>query len=89
MVMDTSFLHSPFFERVRAEGREEGEAVGRLKAHAEVTAAAIFRILLRRGVAVSAENEKRIKTCTDLDALDKWLGNALTAVTIDDVFANS
>lgn len=86
MVMDTSFLHSPFFQGVRAEGFEEGEAVGELKGEAKGRATAILEVLLCRGVATSPKNRERIETCMDLAALSTWLRNAMTANTIDEVF---
>jgi hypothetical protein len=43
-------------------------------------------LLQRRGLALDAAAEARITACTDIDALDRWLDRAVTAVTLRDVF---
>jgi hypothetical protein len=63
---------SDFVRRYVFQGRAEGEVVG------EVTA--LLTVLAARGPDVRA----RITACTDTDTT--WIGRAVTADTIEDVF---
>jgi hypothetical protein len=64
------------------------ELITRLEARGEARgeARALIRMLQRRGLALDAADVARITACTDLDALDRWLDRAVTAVTLRDVF---
>lgn len=58
------------------EGQAEGEA------------RALVRVLRKRGLEVSDALASRIMAQTDPDQLDVWLDRALTATSIDEVFAD-
>ena len=80
-----SETHRSYFAQGKAEGEAEGEAKGK----AEGEARAILRVLDRRGVPVSDEQRERILTCSDLAQLEGWLDRAVTARTVDEVFATA
>ena len=67
------------FER----GRVEGEAVGR----AEGEAAALVKILTRRGMTLTVEQRRRIIDCKDLATLERWLDRSLEVRSIEELFA--
>ncbi len=62
---------------VRAEGRTEGKAEGK--------AEAVLSVLEARGIAVSESERKRILMCSDLQILDHWLRQAMTATSVDEL----
>jgi hypothetical protein len=62
--------------RGKAEGRTEGRAED------------VLIVLTTRGIDVPEEARDRITGCTDLDQLDTWLRHAVTATSIDEVFAD-
>jgi predicted transposase YdaD len=66
-----------YFEK----GRDEGLAKGLAKGRAED----ILRILAVRRVRVDETARQRILSCTDLDALGRWLDRAVTATHISEV----
>jgi hypothetical protein len=55
---------------------------------AEGRAEDVLTILTTRGIDVPDEVRDRITTCTDIDQLDTWLRHAVTAESIDEVFAD-
>lgn len=59
--------------KMREEGIAEGEARGR--------ATAVLAVLAARRLVVSEEQSSRIRACTDLAQLDRWL---ILAATVDD-----
>ncbi|MBA4860559.1 hypothetical protein H1V43_04030 [Streptomyces sp. PSKA54] len=73
--MDTSFFQSFLAQELRAEGRAKGEA------------RALVRILDRRGIGLSHTDRLRILSCTDLDTLDHWIDRAVTALSVEEIFA--
>ncbi|MBD0745616.1 hypothetical protein [Streptomyces sp. CBMA152] len=77
MAADLSFFKSPISEEIRDEGRAKGRAEDTL------------RLLERRGVEVPDEARERITTCDDLDTLSRWFDLAITATTIEEVFADA
>ncbi|NBM20127.1 hypothetical protein [Streptomyces sp. GC420] len=80
----TSFFRSETAVRALNEARSEGKAEGK----AEGTAEAILRFLDARGLDVRPEDRERIRTCTDLEALDVWLNRAATVSRSEDLFAD-
>lgn len=62
-----------------AEGEAKGEAKGEARA--------ILTVLESRGVTITEETRQRIESCADVQQLDTWLGRAVNAATIDDLFA--
>ena len=61
----------------------EGEVKGELKAKRE----ALYRLLLRAGLAVTEDDRARIEACTDPATLDRWFDNAFGASSTADVLA--
>jgi flagellar biosynthesis/type III secretory pathway protein FliH len=68
-------------EEGAAEGRRPGIAEGHRSGIAEGKRDALLRVLARRGIELTQENQQTIATCTDIVLLDRWLDNALTART--------
>lgn len=64
-------------EQARAE-----QAMGRV-------CSAILLVLRSRGVAVGEEVEARIRACSDLAVLDRWLQRAAVVVAVDELFLDS
>jgi hypothetical protein len=60
--------------RLRAEGRNEGEAKGR--------ASYLLHTLAARGVRVDDSFRQRVLACKDVDTLDRWFDRALNAHTL-------
>ncbi|WP_069166371.1 hypothetical protein [Nocardia altamirensis] len=84
MTMDLSFFRSETSQALRAEGRAEG----RDEARAETRAEYIVRLLDGRGVDVPDQARARILACQDNDRLDHWFDRAITANTVDELFAD-
>jgi hypothetical protein len=72
-----------FIEQGIEQGIERGIDQGGLT-HAR---AALRRVLARRQLAPSKDDEARIEACTDLATLDRWLDQAITAVCASDALA--
>jgi predicted transposase/invertase (TIGR01784 family) len=76
----------------RREGRAEGVAIGqaqgivmgRVEGVRQEKRAAIVRVLVRRGLALSDAARARIDACVDVDTLDRWFDAALVAPDADD-----
>jgi uncharacterized protein YlzI (FlbEa/FlbD family) len=94
-------LNDEFIDRIKAEGRAEvlndefidrikaeGEALGRAEGEARGRADMLLRILAARGIEVPASVRERVFSCTDLSQLDAWGDSAVTATTLDEVFAD-
>ena len=62
------------------KGRLEGQLEGRLVE----ARAAVRRVLARRQLALSQDDDTRIDACTDLATLERWLDRAVTAVSVSD-----
>jgi hypothetical protein len=75
---DQDEVSSPFFRRLRQEGRQEGLAKGEAKA--------LVKILASRGIALTDEQHELLASCADPDQLDTWLDRALAATSADEVF---
>ncbi|MEU4836987.1 hypothetical protein [Nocardia testacea] len=84
MSVDLSFYRSKTSQRLRAEGRAEGRVEGKLEDVIDKT----LRLLQARGITVPAAAEERIRSCADLDVLDRWFDQAITASDIAEVFAD-
>ena len=69
----------PFVSQTRLQGRAEGRAEG--------LAAAILKILDRRGIEVDDDFRQRIASCTDADVLDTWLDHSFVVAKAKDLFA--
>ncbi|URM99700.1 hypothetical protein LUW76_38265 [Actinomadura madurae] len=71
---DYKFKSEPFL-RHRAEGKAEGEAE------------MVLVVLEARGIPVSEQERERIMSCTDVRQLAAWCRRAVTAESIDELFA--
>ncbi len=78
MSVDLKFFRSETSQRIREEGRVEGRAESR--------AEDILRILDRRGIALAADAQDRVRHCTNLDDLDLWFDRAITITNGPDLF---
>jgi hypothetical protein len=70
---------NPALERWKADLRAEGEARGEARM--------LVRILRGRGFVVGDDIEARVIATESVDTLERWATRALTAASIDDVFA--
>lgn len=71
----------PFAQRIFERGKLDGLREGKLDGLRE----ALFRLLARAGIPLSAEERARIEACADPAALDRWIENVLGAKTGSDV----
>jgi hypothetical protein len=78
MATPTYEYQSDLLRRWIAEGEAKGEAKGR--------AEALLAILSTRGIRVPDNIHTRITACADLDQLDTWIRQAITATTSHDLF---
>ena len=72
-----------FFTEAHRRSYDQGKAEGEAKGEAK----ALLKILQRRGVAVTDEQQRQIAACTDLPTLDRWLDRAFSVTTVDELFA--
>ncbi len=68
------------FPKLREEMLDEGVKAGQLGEARR----SVLRVLVRRGLAVSAEQQARVEACSDLDLLERWLDLAITAASADE-----
>jgi hypothetical protein len=66
----------------RAEGRAQGEAEGRAQGHIEM----LLQLLGTR-FAIPASIRSRVMACTDTTQISIWFDRAITATSLDEVFA--
>jgi hypothetical protein len=71
----------PFVDTALKEGYAQGKSQGK--------ADLVLRQLGARGLAVSAAEEQRIRSCTDAAELDDWGIRVMSAVTTADIFADA
>ena len=67
--------------KMRQQLIDTGIEKGRLTA----TRASLRRVLARRQLTPSTDDDSRIDACTDLSTLERWLDRAITAVSVSDV----
>ena len=48
----------------------------------------MFAILDTRGLVLSAEHRSKIRACTDLTTLDRWLRVAVTCTDVETLFGH-
>jgi hypothetical protein len=82
-LMQTSEYQKTFVERIYDQGEAKGEAKGKAEGKAE----ALLRLLDKRGLALSDEQQKRVGDCTETAQLDLWFDRAITASSTAEVFA--
>ena len=68
----------PFVSQMRLQAREEGRAEG--------LAAAIVKVLERRGIEVDDASRARIMSCGDVDALDMWLDRSFVVAAASELY---
>jgi hypothetical protein len=78
-IMRRSEYQKTFVERIYDQGEAKGEAKGK--------AEALLRLLDKRGLALSDEQQKRVGDCTETAQLDLWFDRAITASSTAEVFA--
>jgi hypothetical protein len=65
----------------------KGITQGRLEGRLTEARAVLRRVLARRHLAPSRDDDARIEACTDLATLERWLDLAVTAVSASDALA--
>jgi hypothetical protein len=60
---------------------DEGRVEGRLEGQLAEARSSLRHVLALRGLALSAEQERRIDACADLDTLRRWLEQAVVVTT--------
>jgi hypothetical protein len=73
--------------QAREEGREEGRKEGHVEGRIETLAAAIFKVLDGRGIAIDQDSRARIESCCEADTLETWLDRAVIVVKAADLSA--
>lgn len=84
-----TMMQSPERREFQSEFARKYVAVGKAEGKAEGEAQAVLAVLEARGLAVTAEQRERITACTDLAVLEGWIRHAVTAGSVDDLFAES
>jgi hypothetical protein len=82
VIADYEFQSDFYRRRIRAaaaEAQARGEAEGRAQGEAEGRARAVLAVLDARGIDVPDDVREEIANCTDLDRLDRWIRQAVTA----------
>ncbi len=74
-------------DRGRAEGEARGRAEGEARGRAKGEASMLLRVLAARGFAVPDDMRQRVQSCTDVAQLEAWGDRAVTATSLDEVFA--
>jgi hypothetical protein len=87
-MMHTSEYEKTFVEELRDQGKAEGHVEGKAEGLVEGEARSVLRILDARRLAPSEEQRQRVISCTDAAQLDLWLDRAITADTVDEIFAD-
>ncbi len=87
MTSPTYEYQSEFVRRYVFQGRAEGRLEGEAKGEAKGEARAVLAVLDARGVDVPEAVHTRITECSDLDQLDGWVRRAVTADSVEDLFA--
>jgi hypothetical protein len=75
--------------RGEARGRIQGKVEGKAEGRAEGKAEAVLKILTKRRLTTTPLQRRQIEECTDLETLDRWFDQALTAASVDELFGNA
>jgi hypothetical protein len=75
-------IKDKFMDRLIAKGEAQGEAKGRT-----LEAASMLLRLLSSRFDVPEERLKQVEGCTDTGRIEQWFDRALSATTLDQVFA--
>jgi len=68
------------------QGLQEGRQEGRQEGHLEGERQALLKVLEARGLTVDAAARRRILACIDLAQLERWLGQAVTVKSVQELF---
>jgi hypothetical protein len=71
--------------KTRQQLIDKGLSEGRVEGRVTATRASLRRVLARRQLMPSKDDDARIDTCTDLATLERWHDRAVTAVSVSDV----
>ncbi|MFC6012889.1 hypothetical protein [Nocardia lasii] len=86
MDTDLSFFRSESARRLRAQGREEGREEGIEEGVAQGVARSVLTVLTGRGIELSAAQRELLVATDDLDQLNIWLLQAVTATRAGELF---
>ena len=87
-LMQTKYEYqSEFARKYVAQGREEGRREGLQQGRHEGEQEALLEVLDARGLQVDDSAHQRIMACTDLSQLKRWLRKAVTAESVQELFA--
>jgi hypothetical protein len=76
-----------FLTEAQRQQLQQSRAEGRAQGRAEGEAAALLKILARRGLEPTPEQRRRITECTELAVLERWIDRSLSAGSIDEILA--
>jgi hypothetical protein len=79
------FKMQPQAHRWMSDSQRQSFDRGCLEGEARGEAKALLRILVKRGLVITAEQERRISECTEIAALDRWLERAPSATSVDEL----
>jgi hypothetical protein len=71
----------------KAEGEAKGKAEGEAKGKAEGRAQALLMVLDQRRLLMSAAQRHQIAECTDMAKLQRWVEQALTVSSVEELLA--
>jgi hypothetical protein len=74
-----------YIEEGREWGLREGLGKGLAEGLARGRAEAVLRLLAVRGLSVDEQARTRILSCKDLDLLDRWLEQTVSATSLADL----
>jgi hypothetical protein len=74
-----------FFSEAQRRNFERGRAEGEAKGKAEGEAAALLKILTRRGLTLTIEQRRRIMGCKDVAMLERGLDRALSVSSVGEL----
>ncbi|MFD4438364.1 hypothetical protein ACFWPK_01140 [Nocardia sp. NPDC058519] len=86
MDTDLSFFRSESAQRLRAQGREQGFEQGLEQGLGQGVARSVLTVLTGRGIELSAAQRKLLADTTDVDQLNEWLLQAVTATRAGELF---
>lgn len=86
MDTDLSFFRSESAQRLRAQGREQGFEQGLEQGLGQGVARSVLTVLTGRGIELSAAQRKLLADTTDVDQLNAWLLQAVTATRAGELF---
>lgn len=75
--------HRRMYNRGKANGWEEGKLEGKAESEAEV----LLRVVTRRGLAITSEQQRQILACTDIAILDGWFDRSFSVGSVDELLA--